>query len=339
MKADANKEKIDFVLIWVDGNDPEWQKVKNKYLPNKSQDAGRSRYRDWDNLKYWFRAVEKYAPWVNKIHFITCGQCPKWLNTNNPKIHMVNHKDYIPEEYLPTFSANPIELNFHRIEELSEQFVYFNDDFFLTDYVNPEDFFSKGMPKDIYMEYPVGCSGNNEVFSHLLVNDYNLIGRHFNRREIHKRLKNKILSPSYGKYWFYNEIMYHLPFQNFFGVLTPHFAQPYLKSSYEKVWKEEPEVLHETCLRKFRHKDDVNSYVFRLWNLMEGNFIPYNRFKYGKAFFIHEENEQLYEAIRKQKYKYICINDDCSEEEYEVIKKKVIDAFEEILPQKSEFEL
>ena len=65
--------KIDFVMIWVDNNDPEWQKSYNQYKPNnnKKEDASIVRYRDWDNLKYWFRGVEKFAPWVNKIHFIT----------------------------------------------------------------------------------------------------------------------------------------------------------------------------------------------------------------------------------------------------------------------------
>ena len=35
---------IDFVVTWVDGNDPN------------------VRFRDWDNMQYWFRAVEKFAP-------------------------------------------------------------------------------------------------------------------------------------------------------------------------------------------------------------------------------------------------------------------------------------
>ena len=67
---------IDFVLIWVDGSDPQWQAEKEKYLATEKGiiDATQTRYRDWDNLKYWFRAVEKYAPWVNRVHFVTCGQ-------------------------------------------------------------------------------------------------------------------------------------------------------------------------------------------------------------------------------------------------------------------------
>ena len=90
--------KIDFVIPWVDGGDPEWLKQKNEYSGKKTseEDARDIRFRDWDTLKYWFRGVEKFAPWVNKIHFITWGHLPEWMNTENPKLHIVNHKDYIP---------------------------------------------------------------------------------------------------------------------------------------------------------------------------------------------------------------------------------------------------
>lgn len=121
---------IDFVIPWVDGSDLEWRKSKNKYSGKIDEpvDITDARYRDWDILKYWFRGVEKYAPWVHKIYFVTCGQKPDWLNENHDKLVLVNHEDYIPHEYLPTFSSHTIELNFHRIKNLSEHFVYFNDD-------------------------------------------------------------------------------------------------------------------------------------------------------------------------------------------------------------------
>ena len=81
-------DKIDFVVTWVDGSDPIWQKVKNQYSA-EGADTRVTRYRDWDQLKYWFRAVEKYAPWVNKVHFVTFGHLPQWLNTDNPKLNIV----------------------------------------------------------------------------------------------------------------------------------------------------------------------------------------------------------------------------------------------------------
>lgn len=69
--------KIDFVIPWVDGSDIEWQIEKNKYSQSKLVDNRNIRYRDFETLKFWFRSIEKYAPWVNRIHFITCGHLPE----------------------------------------------------------------------------------------------------------------------------------------------------------------------------------------------------------------------------------------------------------------------
>ena len=108
----------------------------------------KNRYRDWKLLKYWFRGVEKYAPWVNKIYFITYGHLPKWLNTENEKLVILKHSDYIPDKYLPTYNSNVIEMNYFRIKELNEKFVNFNDDMFIINDIREEDFFANGLPCD-----------------------------------------------------------------------------------------------------------------------------------------------------------------------------------------------
>ena len=99
---------IDFVLLWVDDSDPEWRKLRKQYSPDSDflVDDSEARYRDWETLKYWFRGVEKFAPWVNKIYFVTCGHVPSWLNLDAEKLVHVKHEDYIPKEYLPTFSSS-----------------------------------------------------------------------------------------------------------------------------------------------------------------------------------------------------------------------------------------
>ena len=81
--------KIDFVIAWVDGNDEKWLLEKSKYSLVKENDQSKIRYRDWENLKYLFRGIEKYAPWVNNVFFITYGHLPSWLNVNNDKLKIL----------------------------------------------------------------------------------------------------------------------------------------------------------------------------------------------------------------------------------------------------------
>ena len=48
---DNEKEKIDFVLLWVDDNDPKWIDEYNKYRTDVG-DTRSLRYRDMNLLKY-----------------------------------------------------------------------------------------------------------------------------------------------------------------------------------------------------------------------------------------------------------------------------------------------
>ncbi|MCD7750773.1 MAG: Stealth CR1 domain-containing protein [Lachnospiraceae bacterium] len=126
------KEEIDLVIPWVDGADPSWRKQRKHYeSEDEKKNNTNSFYRDWGLMRYWFRGVERNLPWIHKIYFVTWGHTPPWLNGTHPKLSIVKHEDYIPSEFRPTFSTNPIELNQHRIKGLSEQFIYANDDTFL----------------------------------------------------------------------------------------------------------------------------------------------------------------------------------------------------------------
>ena len=165
--------EIDFVILWVDGNDPAWREEFVRTRQAENDDASEIRYRDWRNLHYWFRSAERFAPWVRKVHFITWGHLPAWLRRDHPKLHIVNHRDFIPAEYLPTFNSNTIELNIHRIEGLADRFVLFNDDTFLTRGCRPEDFFRRGVPCDMARLSVVQPSS----VGHIIYNDLELINR------------------------------------------------------------------------------------------------------------------------------------------------------------------
>jgi len=324
---------IDFVLMWVDGSDPEWQKEKSKYKTDGTKANTVNRYRDWDNFQYWFRGIEKYAPWVNRIHIVTCGQVPKFLNTNHPKIHMVNHRDIIDEKYLPTFNSSAIEMNIFKIEGLTEHFVFFNDDFFLTNYLKPEDFFINGVPVDEFAENPLNPS--TDVFENNMYNNMVVVSKYYDKPSVKKRLKGKYYNLKYG----FNNIRTLLlsPYKHFVGFHNPHVAQPFLKSYFEKIYDLETDLVNSTTSHKFRDKGDVTQYLVRYFQLLDGNFIPRSR-KFGKLFSISNDNSALVDAIINHKYKSICTNDDEDTIDFEKAKKEINDAFEKAFPEKSSFE-
>lgn len=332
------EQNIDFVIPWVDGGDENWIKEKELYLPKEGRqtDGSEHRYRDWENLRYWFRAVERYAPWVNRIYFVTWGHTPEWLNTSHKKLVLVNHRDYIPKQYLPTFSSHPIELNFHRIKGLSEQFVYFNDDMFLTKPVKPEDFFVNGLPKDCCIESAVMQDDYENPFAHILLNSCALVNMNYKKRDVIKKHWKKWFSFSYGLSAFRNLLMY--PYGQFSSFKFFHIPSAFLKSSYQAVWELEPQILDAVCRNKFRSSFDVNQYVIKYYQFVTGTFAPQSP-KIGK-FFIpgRDKEEEILNAIRRQSYQMICINDDGREENFEEIKTKVIDSFQAALPEKSSFE-
>lgn len=335
---------IDFVLTWVDCADPAWQKEKAKYQGKTVSADEQMRYRDWDTLRYWFRAVEKNAPWVNRIFFVTCGQIPEWLNTDNPKIKLVNHADYIPAKYLPTFSSVTIDLNFHRIPELSEHFVRFDDDMFLTAPTEPKDFFLKGLPRALGITDISCIQGAYKDGEHVPIDnmffttatDVAVINRNFDKKKVLFSHPGKWFSPKYGVRGVKNLLL--LPFRYFSSFELYHIPYPYLKSVVAEVWEKEGEVLDLASLHRFRKNTDVNHWLFYYWQLAEGKFMPQDP-KVGKVFSISNYAKQdIIQAIQNGTYKMICINDNYAGNEFEAMKEAINNAFETAFPQKSQFE-
>jgi hypothetical protein len=132
---------MDIVITYVNGLDPVWQKEYEKHTNTPILEK---RFRDWGTLKYLFRGIAKNMPFIRKVHLVVSGesQVPEWLNRET--VNVVLHKDIIPKQFLPTFNCNPIEMHLHNIEDLDEEYLYFNDDFFPLLPCSPTDFFRNG---------------------------------------------------------------------------------------------------------------------------------------------------------------------------------------------------
>lgn len=335
-KGDREK-KIDFIVAWVDGTDPNWLKEKQVYDSNsiskydKNWINGDSRYRDWDLMRYWFRGVETFAPWVNRIWFVTWGHYPEWLNINHPKLRIVNHKDYIPAKYLPTFSSHTIELNLHRISGLEEQFVYFNDDMFLIDKVRPEDFFYKGQPCDTAVLLPITLEQNGIRAE---INDMYVINEHFVKKEVMKKNWRAWYSLKYGRLLMRTLLL--TPFRLFPGFFINHLPCSYKKQTFIDVWNKVPDILDETCTHKFRATTDVNQWLFEYWQFCTG-FFPRN-YDFGRYYEGKDLFPEMCDDILHRRHKIICCNDSPELVEFDYYKARLHAAFEGILPNRSEFE-
>ena len=297
--------KIDFVIAWVDGSDSNWQEDKEKYTGIKA-DIDECRYRDWDLLRYWFRGVEKFAPWVNKIHFVTYGHLPKWLNTKHPKLNIVNHKDFIPEKYLPTFNSHTIELNFHRIKGLAEQFVYFNDDCFLLDEVRPEDFFLNGKARDTIALDTLRFDSKSIAF--IDANNIALLNDKFDKNRFIKSNWKELLNPVIGMKKVIKNILL-IPFPFFTGFYNHHIASSFFKSTYEYAWGVYSDKLDETCKCRVRERNNINQWFMKDIQFVKG-LVKNRSNKFGKRVNLRENNINFcIECITSKRYKIFCIND------------------------------
>ncbi len=329
---------IDFVILWVDGSDPEWRAEKSKYSPKEKISAAEERYRDWGLLPFWFRGVEKFSPWVRKVHFVTCGHLPKWLNTKSPKLHIVRHEDFIPKECLPLFNSSAIEIGIHKIPGLADKFVFFNDDMFLIKPFMPEDFFIGNKVVDMLALQPVVANPKNTIMTHVFINNSLLLSRYFDKHSNMRKQTSAYYKPGYPlKYLGYNIVEQLFPL--FTGFYTVHAASPFLKKTFEEVWHKEEKLLQEVQSHRFRENGDVTQYVFREWQKLSGNFVPRNIQRYTKYFEIQNDNTKLIRTIEQQKCRMLCINDATVSGDIEHIKNQLISAFKCILPKKSSFEL
>ena len=336
---------IDFVVTWVDSNDPKWQEEFRKYKGlTTTADQSKARYRDWDLFRYWFRAVENYAPWVHKVYLITNGKFPDWINPNNPQLVLVKHSDYIPEQFLPTFNSRTIEFYMNRIKGLSEHFVYFNDDMFLNAPITPEYYFKKGLPCDCNQEtvYNVAKYTPLTKFNIKIgvFTNIGVINGHHDRQQtvkasfrrwhgLHLGVIDRIMSL----------IVSFDPHHCFIGFRDRHCEQPYLKSIFDEAWEIEPGMLIRSSTR-FREDATLTPYFFRYWQFATNKFHPVKLSKIRKFRLIPEEIIFIERSLRNQKIKSICLNDTvhCTDEDYGRLKPIINKAFSEKFPEKSRYE-
>ena len=339
-----NNNPIDFVITWVDGNDKKWLQKKIEYSTQKyteKTDTRKRRFRDWNNLRFLFRGISECTPWVNHVYLVTPGQTPDWLNTDYHKITVINQDDMFEDKsLLPTFNNCAVELLFHKIPGLSEQFVYINDDMFLLKKTPPTDFFKNGFPCATIAFSPTLANFTDDGKGVYGIDTMNtrIVGKHFKKNEIIKKNWRKYFDPRNGR-----EIIKTIccmPFFALAGFNEMHTAYSYLKSTYYEVWNAEPVELAESCKTKFRGEFSINHHAMRYWQMAKGT-ISIRRRSFSKMFDVYRCGDErgAINCILKGRPNMICINDNVENDaDFDKIVRRVNRAFKKRFPDKCEFE-
>lgn len=342
-------DKIDFVLPWVDSSDINWQKKKEAYSPKLSNkydsDIGVIRYRDTNTLKYVLRSIEKYCPWYNKIHLITEGHKPKWLNIDYPKINLITHEElYFNKEDLPTFSSCSIEMNLANLKGVSENFVYLNDDLLILNPLPKERFFKNNKPVDFLIH---GWIPRNRIYQVLrdnsawvksVNNSINLINTVSSPAKIEDK-KNILFHHTYPLIGRVSNFLLLHVWKKYFFLSHWHHPQPYKFSLIKKVYCEFKNPMLKGSKNKFRSDNDLQQYLYRYYHLSKQNFYPYYhndgylaRIRSVKAL------DKIFEELQTNKYNFVAIYDDYKNEEEDKILDKLTNFLETRLHQKASFE-
>ncbi len=293
--------KMDAIVTYVDGLDPLWQKDYETAVGEKILDK---RFRDWGTLKYQFRGIAKFLPFVDRIHLVVSreSQVPSWVNREN--VNVVLHRDIIPSELLPVFNSCTIETFLPCIPGLAEEFIYFNDDMYPLAPCEERDFFRDGK----------GVMGlSRHIFS----------GNMYKKQcKVSSDLALKALGRR-GRLCF---------------VRPQHICSPMLLSSCKAVFSAvEDEILSRAS--RLRTTENPNQYLFLDYMYYSGKMVP-ERISNKHFSLAAHSIDKICDFVRKPATKLACINDvHMSNEKYLDCRGKLLSAFEDALPEKSRFEL
>lgn len=339
--------KIDFIILWVDGNDLAWQKKKEKYDNASIKDYTNSdmRYRDWGTLRYVMRSIEKNCSWYNKIYLITEEHYPEWLNLDSDKVTLVTHEElYFDKSHLPTFSSRSIEMNLLNLNNLSEKFVHMNDDTLICKKILPERFFMEDKPVDFLSH---GWIPRNRLFkklrgmnawAHAIKNNINLLNEKFAPL---KFTKQELYHPTYSLKIKLSNFLLQNIYKKIIWLEHWHHPMAYTKKTLKDVYSNFSKEMMKCSKDRFRTNESINPYIYRYWQIVTHNFYP---FKHNDGLFCKIVNKKdMDQCIAKMdNYTFVCPNDsvpdNIREEDYEYIEKSLITKLEILFPEKASFE-
>jgi len=278
---------VDVVYLWVDGSDRAWQERKRAALARQGVvvppvGSADERFRDHGELRYSFRSIDRFAPWVRNIYLVSDQQVPGWLDVNHPRIRLVDHQELFGDEgTAPTFNSHALGARLHRIEGLSEHYLYLNDDVFLGRLLGPSTFFhANGMPKFFLSRSTLPMTEEDDAAPH----------------EQARRNVAELLQRDFGR----------LPGRTFF-----HTPIPQRRSLLTELEQRYPNEFSDTWHSQFRSGSDheVNWWLHAYYGYLTGRAVPgsirYDYFNLG----LEGTERRMARLLARRDLQAFCIND------------------------------
>lgn len=313
-------EPIDLVYTWVDGDDPQWRAAmtaaRGGVAPGEAEATALddSRFTSRDELRFSLRSVEYYASWFNHIYLVTDGQVPAWLDQEHPRITVIDHRDLFKDpSVLPVFNSHAIESQLHRIEGLSERYVYLNDDVFFMRPTDPELFFegngvARFFPSVVPLDVRSGREGDLPVMSAAKNGRQHLVERH--GRTVSHRFQH-----------------------------TPH---PQVRSVLQDMEREAPGLFSQVAASRFRSPDDysIASSLHHHEAYVRGRAVPGELNYQFIDLASPDRGIRLDRASRNRSLDILCINESSVDPKHrDDIESEVAQFLEQRFPVPSSFEL
>lgn len=296
---------IDVIIPYVNSSDSKWLQDFTK--TTKTHNPSPVRFRSWGTLKYLFRGIDKYMPFVRNIILILArpSQVPVWLNQDNVRI--VYHEDFIPERFLPTFNSCTIESFLWNIPDLPDRIIYFNDDMFPINLLSEQDFFTGNVPNIKFTN--IESYRNTWIFQCQCRSGIDMI--------------TKVLDlPSFtaGK------------------IIRPyHITAAMTKEGLNKV-AELGKDLIPASISTLRQPTNLNQYIYSYYQYFTNNYVDKTvSYKYFSV--TDKEADEIVDAILLGKDQLICLNDSEKLKDFARVRYKLSIAFEKKFPSKCKYEL
>lgn len=309
----SNIDPIDIVYTWVNGNDLEWQKKKTKALHDYEKEPMKNgissgRFEDHDELKYSLRSIDMYIPWVNRIYIITDNQIPEWLDTNNPKITIIDHREIFPKDVeMPVYNSALIELFIHNIKGLSNKFIYFNDDILINRPLSRDDFFTPDGKPIFYVQ-------KKTIDKHKPAYKINF------EKNLNEKIINNIINffnsrDNLNWYSFENSLeIYYMEHPEITETFhTKHLPKVFIKKDLINIFEHYVQLFQKMYKSKFRSKSDLNiATLFELNTIGENRGVisdgVYDLFEYAMGSSYYKQDIEDIINIFDTKYKFISIS-------------------------------